>query len=69
MLRMTWATLAAAIAAVPALAAVPAHPGMLNYIEGQASINEEKLGPQSVAMPRWSPDRRSRPGTGKPRSC
>jgi hypothetical protein len=25
--------------AAPALAAIPAHPGMLNYVEGQASIN------------------------------
>jgi hypothetical protein len=28
-----------AYAAVPALAAIPAHPGMLNYVEGQARIN------------------------------
>jgi hypothetical protein len=28
-----------ALVAIPALAAIPAHPGMLNYVEGQARIN------------------------------
>ena len=29
--------------AVPALAAIPAHPGMLNYVEGQARINGQTV--------------------------
>jgi hypothetical protein len=48
MFRKTWVALAAAVASIPALAAVPAHPGMLNYIEGQASINGETLSVKSV---------------------
>jgi hypothetical protein len=48
MLRKTWVALAAAVAGIPALAAVPAHPGMLNYIEGQAWINGQQLNSRSV---------------------
>jgi hypothetical protein len=48
MFRKTWVALAAAVVSIPALAAIPAHPGMLNYIEGQASINGERLSAKSV---------------------
>jgi hypothetical protein len=48
MFRKTWVALAAAVVSIPALAAIPAHPGMLNYIEGQASINGESLSAKSV---------------------
>jgi len=37
------ALLPLAYAAIPALAATPAHPGMLNYVEGQARINGQTV--------------------------
>ena len=36
------------LVAAPALAAIPAHPGMLNYVEGQARVNERAVTSASV---------------------
>ncbi len=38
----------AALLSAPAWGAIPAHPGMLNYVEGQASINGQIVSSKSV---------------------
>jgi hypothetical protein len=38
----------AAVLSAPAWGAIPAHPGMLNYVEGQASIDGRTVGAKSV---------------------
>src|SRR5260370_19404925 len=40
--------MAAMVVAAPVLASIPAHPGMLNYVEGQASIDGRPVTNQSV---------------------
>ncbi|MDQ6663537.1 MAG: hypothetical protein M3Z23_04000 [Acidobacteriota bacterium] len=42
----SWVACAALTA--PLWGAIPAHPGMLNYVEGQASINSEPVNSRSV---------------------
>jgi hypothetical protein len=40
--------MAAIVLAAPVFASIPAHPGMLNYVEGQANINGQAVTNQSV---------------------
>ena len=40
--------MAAMVVAAPVLASIPAHPGMLNYVEGQANIDGRPITNQSV---------------------
>lgn len=47
-MRTFQVVMAAALLTVPAFASIPAHPGMLNYVEGQASIDGRQVTNQSV---------------------
>ncbi len=55
----------AAVAALPAMAAVPAHPGMLNYVEGQASINAQGVSSDSVGNASVKPGQTIQTRNGK----
>lgn len=55
----------AAIISVPAWGAIPAHPGMLNYVEGQASINGQPVTSKQVGVAEVEQGQTIQTGAGK----
>ncbi len=56
---------ACAALTVPLWGAIPAHPGMLNYVEGQASINNEPVNSRSIGSVDVERDQILQTGQGK----
>lgn len=62
---MTLALLGLAIAAVPAFAVTPPQPGTLNYVEGAAFLDGQRLNPQSVGSIDLGPGQELTTAAGK----
>jgi hypothetical protein len=55
----------ASLLSIPAIAAIPAHPGMLNYVEGQASIGGQQVTSKQVGTAEVAQGQVLETGTGK----
>ena len=55
----------AALLSAPAWGAIPAHPGMLNYVEGQASINGQQVTSKQVGTAEVEQGQTIETGSGK----
>lgn len=62
---MTFALLGLALVSAPAFATAPARPGTLNYVEGAAYLDGQKLNPKDVGSIDLEPGQELTTGTGK----
>ena len=62
---MTIALLGLAAAAVPALAVQPPRPGTLNYVEGTAYLDGQRLNPNDIGSIDLGPGQELTTATGK----